>query len=113
MRNPQLSHTVYEKGRLRVDFEAWETSIDGQPAHFRRREFQLLRILVEQPNRVVSRTQILAQIWPETRVRAQTLDVHIWRLRHYLERDPAHPEILVTIRGIGWMFNERALDESA
>ena len=105
----QPPHTVYEKGRLRIDFDACEISVDGRPVRFRRREFQLLRFFVEWANRVIDRNQIIAQVWPGTPVKAQTVDVHVCRLRRYLERDPVHPEVLVTVRGMGWKFNERAL----
>ena len=109
MLDTQPPHTVYEKGRLRIDFDAYEISIDGRPVHLTRREFQLLRFFVEWGNRVIGRTQILAQVWPQSPVKAQTVDVHVCRLRRQLERDPVHPEVLVTVRGVGWTFNERAL----
>lgn len=100
---------VYKKGRLRVDFDACEISVDGRSVHLTRREFQLLRFFVEWANRVIDRTQILAEVWPRTLTNAQTVDVHVCRLRRHLERDPKHPEVLVTVRGMGWKFNERAL----
>lgn len=109
MLNHQPPDTVYEKGRLRIDFEACEISVDGRPVPFKRREFQLLRFFVAWGNRVIDRTQILIHVWPRVPVKAQTVDVHVHRLRRYLERDPLHPEVLVTVRGVGWRFNERAL----
>jgi two-component system response regulator RegX3 len=100
---------VYESGRLRIDFDAYEVWVDGRPVHLLRREFQLLRFFVRSANRVFDRAQILAHVWPEARVNQRTVDVHVYRLRRCIERDPVHPEILVTVRGVGWKFNERAL----
>lgn len=102
---------VYERGRLRIDFDAYEVWADGQPVHLMRREFQLLRFFVESANRVFDRTQILARVWPGARVNPRTVDVHVYRLRRCIERDPMHPELLVTVRGVGWRFDERSLLE--
>jgi len=105
----QLPRDVYENGRLRIDFDAYEVWVDGRPVHLFRREFQLLRFFVRAANRVFDRTQILAHVWPEARVNPRTVDVHVYRLRRCIERDPVRPEILVTVRGVGWKFNARAL----
>lgn len=104
-----LARSVYEKGRLRVDFDAYEVWADGRPVHLMRREFELLRFLVRSANRVFDRTQILAHVWPEAQVNPRTVDVHVYRLRRCIERDPIHPEVLVTVRGVGWRFDERSL----
>ena len=105
----QPPRDLYENGRLRIDFDAYEVWVDGRPVHLFRREFQLLRFFVRSANRVFDRTQILAQVWPEARVNPRTVDVHVYRLRRCIERDPTRPEILVTVRGVGWKFNARAL----
>jgi len=101
--------TVYKKGRLRIDFDAYEVWVDGRPVHLMRREFQLLRFFVQRPNRVFDRTQLLAQIWAGKPVNPRSLDTHVYRLRRGIEQDPLHPELFVTVRGVGWKFNERAL----
>lgn len=101
--------TMYRKGRLRIDFDAYEVWVDGRPVHLMRGEFQLLRFFVQWPNRVFDRTQLLAQIWGGKQVNPRSLDTHVYRLRRCIEQDPVHPELLVTVRGVGWKFNARAL----
>jgi len=105
----ELPRTVYERGRLRIDFDAYEVWVDGHPVRMVRREFQLLRFFVRAANRVFDRTQILARVWPEAHVTAHTVDVHVHRLRRCIEVDPEHPALIVTVRGVGWKFDERAL----
>ena len=107
----QLPRSVYEKGRLRIDFDAYVVWADGHPVHLTRSEFELLRFFVASANRVVGRLQILAHVWPEARVNPRTVDVHVFRLRRCIERDPIHPELLVTVRGVGWRFDEHSLLE--
>lgn len=101
---------VYEQGRLRIDFDAYEVFVDGQQVHLFLREFQLLRFFVQSPNHVFRREQILDLVWgPEASIDLRTVDVHIRRLRTVIERDDAHPELIVTVRGVGYKFAERAL----
>jgi DNA-binding response OmpR family regulator len=106
------ARSIYELGRLRIDFDAYQVWADGRAVHLMRREFQLLRFFVQSANRVFDRTQILAQVWPRARVNPRTVDVHVYRLRRALERDPEHPELFVTVRGVGWRFDERPLLEA-
>ena len=103
---------IYKKGRLRIDFDAYEVSVGGRLVHLMRREFELLRFFVQSPNRVFDRAQLLAQIWPGSKVNPRSLDTHIYRLRRCIELDPMHPAILVTVRGVGWKFSERALGDA-
>lgn len=101
---------VYEKGRLRIDFDTYEVFVDGKSVELSLREFELLRFFVRSPNRVFDRLQILDLVWGhETHVEPRTVDVHVRRLRTRIERDDAHPELIVTVRGVGYKFNDRAL----
>jgi phosphate regulon transcriptional regulator PhoB len=105
-------HEVYERGRLKVDFDTYEVFVDGERVSLSLREFELLRFFVRSPNRVFDRLQILDLVWgQETYVEPRTVDVHIRRLRLRIERDPAEPELIVTVRGVGYKFDERALDQ--
>jgi len=106
------ARNVYERGRLRIDFNAYQVWVDGRSVHLMRREFELLRFFVQSANRVFDRTQILAHVWPRARINPRTVDVHVYRLRHCLERDPEHPELFVTVRGVGWRFDEPPLTET-
>ncbi len=102
---------VYQRGRLRIDFDTYEVYLDGKPVDLSLREFELLRFFVRAPNRVFDRLQILDLVWgQDTYVEPRTVDVHIRRLRARIERDDAHPELLVTVRGVGYKFSDRALD---
>jgi DNA-binding response OmpR family regulator len=107
-------HRVYNKGRLRIDFDAYEVFVDGQKVHLFLRELELLSFFVSSPNRVFSREQILGLVWGrDAGIDPRTVDVHVRRLRTRIERDDAHPELIVTVRGVGYKFDERALAPSA
>jgi len=103
-------HEMFERGRLRIDFDTYEAFIDGKPAGLSLREFELLKFFVRHPNRVYDRLQLLDLVWGrETHVEPRTVDVHIRRLRRRIERDDAVPELIVTVRGVGYKFNPDAL----
>jgi len=107
---PQPPAQVYERGRLRIDFDTYEVFLAGKKIELSLREFELLRFFVRAPNRVFDRLQILDLVWGhDTYVEPRTVDVHVHRLRGRIERDYAHPELLVTVRGVGYKFNDRAL----
>ena len=101
---------IYERGRLRVDFDRYEVFVEGKKVELSRKEFELLRFFVRNPNRVWDRLQILDLVWGEdTHVEPRTVDVHVRRLRKQIEVDDAHPQLIVTVRGVGYKFDERAL----
>jgi two-component system, OmpR family, alkaline phosphatase synthesis response regulator PhoP len=101
---------TYQRGKLRIDFDTYEVYVDGQRVELSLREFELLRFFVQHPNRVYERAQLLELVWgPDTFVEPRTIDVHIRRLRRRIERDDASPELIVTVRGVGYMFDERRL----
>jgi DNA-binding winged helix-turn-helix (wHTH) protein len=107
-------HEVYEKGRLRIDFDAYEVFADGKRVHLFLREFELLCFFVQSPNRVFDRTQILQLVWGrDSGIDPRTIDVHVRRLRTRIERDDAHPELIVTVRGVGYKFDDRALERAS
>jgi DNA-binding response OmpR family regulator len=71
---------VYEKGRLRIDFDTYEVFLAGKKVDLSLREFELLRFFVRSPNRVYDRLQILDLVWGEdTHVEPRTVDVHVRR----------------------------------
>ncbi len=71
---------------------------------------ELLKFFVRNPNRVYDRLTILDLVWGnDTYVEPRTVDVHVRRLRLLVERDPANPELIHTVRGVGYKFNEQAL----
>ncbi|HYD47418.1 MAG TPA: response regulator transcription factor [Terriglobales bacterium] len=107
---PAVSSQAYQRGRLRMNFDTYECFLDDRPLALSLREFQLLKFFVTSPNRVYSRPQLLDLVWgQEVEVGSRTVDVHIRRLRRHLEKDDAHPELIQTVRGIGYLLNDGAL----
>jgi two-component system alkaline phosphatase synthesis response regulator PhoP len=108
---PGETPRAYEKGSLRIDFATYEVFIRGKPVKLTLKEFELLRFLVQNPNRVLSRDQLLDKVWGgETFVTPRTVDVHIRRLRKAIERDDSRPKWILTLRGVGYKFDEKALE---
>jgi DNA-binding response OmpR family regulator len=97
---------VLDFGRLQLDLPAHEVRLDGQPLDVTAREFAVLRLLAEHPRRVFSREELFARVWGSYGDQA-TVWVHIRRLREKVERDPAHPELITTVRGVGYRFEAR------
>ena len=93
------------KGRhLEADFDAVSISADGAPVRLTRREFELLRFLVENRNRVLSRDRLLERVWGYDRsIETRSVDVHVGRLRAKLG---AAGEQIETVIGLGYRFNE-------
>ena len=103
---------VYECGRLRVDFDTYEVFLDGRAVSLSLREFELLRFFLQNAERAFSRSEILDLVWErDTYVEPRTVDVHIRRLRQQIERDDARPELILTVRGVGYKFKPDALDQ--
>lgn len=93
---------VYRGSRLTVDFDAVAVSVDGAPVRLTRREFELLRYLVQNKTRVVSRDRLLERVWGYERdIDSRSVDVHVGRLRGKL--GPAGRQI-ETMIGLGYRF---------
>lgn len=102
----------YEKGPLKVNFATYEVRLSGKPVRLTLKEFELLRVLVHNPNRVLSRDRLLDLVWgDETFVTPRTVDVHIRRLRKAIEKNDRKPEWIQTVRGVGYKFDEQALEK--
>ena len=94
-------------GDVRVDFRKHEATKAGRPLPLTALEFALLRFLYERRDRVVSRTEVLEQLWDDAAaVYPRTVDTHLANLRRKLEDDPGAPRWLVGVRGIGYRFAE-------
>lgn len=91
-----------EVGGLRIDVTSREAVLDGQPLELSRREFDLLRHLAERPGQVVTKRQLLAEVWQLPYGGAdKTVDVHLSWLRRRLGETAAEPRYLQTVRGVG------------
>ena len=105
------SRGTYQRGRLTMDFDTYQVFVEGKPRELALREFELLRFFVNHPMRVYSREQLLDQVWGrDTFVEPRTVDVHVRRLRQAIERDDSQPELILTVRSVGYRFNPEALD---
>jgi phosphate regulon transcriptional regulator PhoB len=101
----------YEKGPLMIDFSTYEVFVRGKPVKLTLKEFELLRFLVQNPSRVLNRDQLLDRVWGgETFVTPRTVDVHIRRLRKAIEKDDRKPKWILTVRGVGYKLDEKAVE---
>ena len=98
------STSIYQGRHLRADFDAVAISVDNEPVRLTRREFELLKYLVENRNRVLSRDRLLERVWGYDRmIETRSVDVHVGRLRGKL--GPAGKQI-ETVVGLGYRFIE-------
>jgi two-component system response regulator RegX3 len=99
----QVGAAVRDVGGIRIDYAKHRILVDGSPAELTASEFRLLAMLAEEPERVFTREQIMEHLWRTPFVGdTRACDVHISNLRRKVERDVAHPERIVTVRGIGY-----------
>ena len=90
-------------GTLELDPMRHQVTVAGDPKRLTPSEFKLLLLLAEQPERVFSRREIMQHLWDSEYVGDQrACDIHISNLRQKLEEDPATPERIVTVRGVGY-----------
>ena len=90
---------------VKVDFRSAEVTRGGQPVPLSAREFQLLRYLIERRGAVISREQLLQEVWGyQPGLSTRTVDVHMAWLRQKLEEHPKNPQFLLTVRGLGYKF---------
>ena len=95
---------TYRGAHLVADFDAVAVSVDGQPIRLTRREFELLRFLVENKGRVLSRDRLLERVWGyEHFIETRSVDVHVGRLRSKLGVVGSQIE---TVVGLGYRFVE-------
>jgi DNA-binding response OmpR family regulator len=95
--------TVRKLGGLQIDLGRHEVSVDGDRVHLTLSEFKVLSLLAEQPERIVSRRELMQHLWASEHVGDEhACEVHISNLRRKIEKDPAQPERLVTVRGMGY-----------
>jgi DNA-binding response OmpR family regulator len=107
-RNGDEADAPIEMGDLRMDFAKRHVDVRGEPVKLTYVEFEILAILARSPGRVFSRTMLLERLWGDAAYRdPRTIDVHIRHLREKIERDPKEPELIFTVRGVGYHFRDR------
>ena len=90
-------------GGVRIDFARHNVEVDDRSVRLTPSEFKLLALLADEPERVFTRTQIMEHLWQTQYVGdARACDVHVSNLRRKIERDPDHPERIVTVREVGY-----------
>jgi two-component system response regulator RegX3 len=99
------SDGTWEANGIMVDFDQRRVFVRGEEVHLRRKEFELLRLLVENAGRVLTRDVLIDRVWGTDYIGdTKTLDVHIKRLRSRIEADPSTPVLITTVRGVGYRF---------
>ena len=92
-------------GNVRMDIERHIVSVDNVTISLPLKEFELLEFLMRNSGRVLTRIQLIDRVWGSDYVGdTKTLDVHVKRLRAKIEKDPASPEMIETVRGLGYKF---------
>lgn len=100
-----VEETRIIRGSVKIYPERYEAYLDGEILDLTLKEFQLLLQLVTSPGKVYTREYLLENIWGyEFTGDTRTVDVHIRNLRKKMEKQPAQPELIETIRGIGYRF---------
>ena len=96
-----------DAGAVHIDLSRHLVTVRGEPVNLTRSEFQVLRLLADSPGQVFSRLEIMEELWQsEFSGDVRACDVHISNLRQKVERDPQDPELVVTVRGVGYRLNE-------
>jgi DNA-binding response OmpR family regulator len=94
-----------EVAGVRIDTESRRAWLNGKELHLTAKEFDLLRVLVREVGRVVTRQQLMREVWETTWWSStKTLDMHISWLRRKLGDDASHPRYITTVRGVGFRF---------
>jgi two-component system response regulator RegX3 len=98
-------NAVLEAGGIQIDPDRHLVFVRGEDVHLRRKEFELLSLLMENAGRLLTRDVLIDRIWGSDYFGdTKTLDVHIKRLRSHVEEDPSTPKLITTIRGVGYRF---------
>jgi two-component system, OmpR family, response regulator RegX3 len=103
--SPAIKETgrKHDFGRFILDEEAGDLIVEDKAVQTPAQVFLLLQYLCQHPNTVISKTQMLEAVWGfDSFVDDNTVTVHIRRIRERIEKDPSHPELLVTVRGLGY-----------
>jgi len=107
---PNLSTSgILSIGSIKIDINRRQVYKNNEKIRLTGMEFSLLELLLTKSGEAFSRSSILQEVWgytPERHVDTRVVDVHISRLRSKLEEDPSNPDLILTARGIGYMFQK-------
>jgi two-component system response regulator RegX3 len=103
--NASTDSGVLRAGPVVMDLDRHTVSVNGEQIQMPLKEFELLELLIENVNRVLTRGQIIDRVWGSNYFGdTKTLDVHVKRVRSKIEEDPSRPKHLLTVRGLGYKF---------
>jgi len=106
-KDPAVPLKEIESGDLVIDPEKRKVTVRGNPVHLTAREFELLQEFARHPGRVYTRGQLLDKVWGYSyQGYEHTVNSHINRLREKIEKNPAKPRYILTVRGVGYRFAE-------
>lgn len=95
-------------GSIVLDLDKMKTTVDNKLVDLTPKEFNLLKILMSNPGKVFTREVLLDQVWGINNIiDTRTVDVHIRFVRQKIEKNPAFPQYILTVRGIGYKFKEK------
>ncbi|HVX09080.1 response regulator transcription factor [Humibacter sp.] len=98
---------ILEAGSVRMDVDRHTVSVAGVETPMPLKEFELLELLLRNAGRVLTRGQLIDRVWGSDYFGdTKTLDVHIKRIRSRIEQNPSEPQMLVTVRGLGYRFED-------
>jgi len=107
-RAPQPPKLVLSNGHVQLHPEAHEVFVEGRKIELTTKEFQLLSYMMHHAKQVLTPDQLLLHVWGyDSSVDTKTLKVHIGHLRKKIEHDPSQPKRIITVRGVGYKFDER------
>jgi two-component system OmpR family response regulator len=111
---PRKIGNEFEFGRAKINFDTFKVTVDGKNLRLTSMEMKLLRYFVENEGSVITRAQLLDEVWglsatPTTR----TVDNFVSRLRRYFEVDRDHPRHFLSVRGTGYRFVSQAESDEA
>lgn len=98
--------TDYSFGNIELDFEKYEAKKEGKKLYLTPLEFHMMRLFIQSKGKAISRDYFLDRIWGEDNVTVsyRTVDSHIANIRKKIEDDPADPQHILSIRGVGYKF---------
>ncbi len=103
----EVEDAVLVAGDVELDLERHTLSVRGVETAMPLKEFELLEVLLRNAGRVLTRGQLIDRVWGADYFGdTKTLDVHVKRIRNRIERDPSNPVMLVTVRGLGYRFED-------
>lgn len=101
----RIAEETTQIGKLTIDFQKHKAFIDGKEEHLTYKELEIIKFLFDKRNEVVKREDIIDQVWEGNyNPTHRTIDNFILKIRHKIETDPANPEHLITVHGVGYKY---------